>query len=172
MAGLLSVMTSSEVRLGQCAFYRPSVRVNPLRDRGSLQSCFERPVAKRHRDSVEGQHPRCRFVSTLLSRCFPSHIAWFVIFGVINSSERMRLAGRWPHVIKEVVEVQPSFANRDSEPAVSMESLHRRVLATPNHGVPRSPFFRPFAANSVPMNCHKTSVSVMASHYTGRLVFG
>jgi hypothetical protein len=73
--------------------------------------------------------------------------------------------------MQKVLKDIPAVAHGDSDAAVSRISLHGWVLASADHCVPSPPFFCSVPANRVSMSSHKTSKSVMRSHYTPRLGF-
>ena len=154
---------------GKCAFDRPAISINPLRNCCSAKTCLSGPITERHCLIAKGQHSSAAFVAALFMLSFPAHIAGLVSICVVNASKRMMLAWRVSHVMQEVFKLLPSFAYGNANTAVSVVSLHRRVFASANHRIPRLPFFGSVSANRVSMSSHVNSKSVMRSHYMHRL---
>lgn len=156
---------------GQCAFDRPAIRINPLRDCRSAESSFLGPITERHCDPIKGEQSCAGLVPTLFMRCFPLNIVWFIVQLVVDSTKRVMLTWSKSNVLKKVFKHKPSITHGDTNSTVSVEPLHGWVFAASNHSVPRSPFFGSFPTNRVSVSSHTSSKSVMESHYMDRLGF-
>ena len=139
-------------------FYAPSISVNSLRNCGSLESCFFRPLNKRKGFAIKCNVPISRSIPVLLLWRFPLNIAWLVISFVINSSKRMLFTWSKTNILQKIGKIFPSFADRNTSAAVSMVAIHRWVFATTNHGMPSIPFLSSFVGSTMSMfNFHKSS---------------
>lgn len=66
----------------------------------------------------------------------PSHVARFVVTVVIDAIDRKLCVRRIAHVCKEVFKLLPSFTERNSPTAPTMESRRIRILAPRFHSRP------------------------------------
>jgi hypothetical protein len=91
------------------------------------------------------------FVVCLLLWSCPSAIAGLVITVNIYSVDAMFWAWLQPHILKEVIKIIPSLANRYSSPSIIMELGVIRITAPVFHTRPRFIFGRYFASCTVPV---------------------
>jgi len=141
---------------GKCAFDRPAVRVNPLRNCCSAETSLAGPITERHCFAAKYQHARAAFVAALFVQRFPFDISRLVTFRIVDAAKRVLIAWSKSHVLQKVFKNIPTITYSDTNATISGISLHGWVLASANHRVPSPPFFCSVSANCVSMSFHKT----------------
>lgn len=90
------------------------------------------------RDWVRGVvYTYASLVCALFCYCSPVAVLRFVVAVVVAPFDRMLVRRAAPHVGKEVLELQPAFADRDAASTVVLERRVRRGIATSEHRRPR-----------------------------------
>lgn len=127
---------------GQRALHRPAAP-KPACELLRVDACARSPIRNAHRFAVEGDENVTPGVSRLLAPRAPSNVFRMVAAVVVGSLNRMMV--RWPStdVSKEVLELMPSFAHRDSAGAIQGVFLVLWILAAVEHCGPSSVFGSP-----------------------------
>ena|SRR3990167_75186 len=136
-----ALSTSPQTGRLQGAAYTPAVRVDSLRNDSPRKPCLFTPRGKRLGDAIQGQYPSMHRVPLLLGFSFPPHISRLIVTIIVNAAKSVMRGWRSANICQESLKGLPAFTDRDSAPPVAGKAIHRRILTTPNHGVPRHPFF-------------------------------
>lgn len=160
---MAAAILSSFFSFGGCKrfFYAPAIRINPLSDCCSFQTSSFRPLNKGQCFPIKRYFSIRGSIPMLLLWSFPLNISRLIIAFIVNSSKRVLFAGCISNIIKKVGKFLPSFAYGNSSSSVSWVSVHRRVFAASNHGMPCVPFFCSAVRSTMPMfNFHNYSDDV------------
>lgn len=93
------------------------------------------PLDLRSSDSVDREQTVTAHVPTVLSLWNPSAITRLIVAVVINTIQRQPIR-RFAHILKKVVEVQPTLAHGDTSSSVEIEVHILRTVATLQHVFP------------------------------------
>lgn len=111
------------------------------------------PIRAAHGCAIERQYAIVAAVASLLFRGCPSAVGRLVVAVVVDSVKCMLRGWSRPHISEEVVKSQPSFANGDSSPTVTVVIWGAGVLTSSKHTAPRLVFWRPFTGLPVAVSC-------------------
>ena len=132
-----AVTLPSVQRCRQGLFNRP-VALQAHQQALMLDAFAPRPLCQAQSDAFMGQPAGDRSVLLLLLGCSPTHIARFVIAGVVDSVQR--ISGRTPtHILKKCGVIIPAFAHANATCAITRKQLVIVALASRPHVLPSTP---------------------------------
>ncbi len=163
---MASVSFSNWSRQG--LFNRPIVSIKSHLNCLPVYSKFFRPITNVFCFTLESNKSRLGGISNLLRSSRPLTVIRGVISVIVDSVKLVIFCWSPANIFKEVdipIFTKPFFTDPNTTTSVSVVPVHRRISASPNHGVPCTPLFGSFTRPSFSMFIHSVFFSSWHRRY-------